>query len=60
MSTRSDYRVTKDCHLTGRRVTEGDVVALTAAQAKYAHVTPCVAPSPSKSTRRNAEVKTSK
>lgn len=60
MSTKSDYRVTKDCHLTWRRVTAGDIVSLTAAQAKYAHVTPYVAPPPSKSTRRNAEAEISK
>lgn len=57
MSLKSDYRVTKDGHLAGRRVKEGDIVPLTAAQAKYAHVTP--ASTPSKPVRRSAEAKTS-
>lgn len=46
MAATSEYLVTKSGFIAGRRVAEGERIPLTAAQAKYAHVTPAHAAKP--------------
>lgn len=56
MASTSDYLVSKSGFIAGRRVSAGEPVRLTPAQAKYAHVTP--APAAKAPRRRATEVQT--